>query len=66
MDQINFLLKINKGLLSDTNEMITYFTKLSIQELINELDYSSASKNYDLESLVMSEYYRKQVIKNLK
>ncbi len=60
MRQINFPIKTSKGLLLDNNEMINYFTKLSIQELINELDYSRASKNHDLESLVMSEYYRKQ------
>lgn len=60
MKQINFPIKTSKGLLLDNNGMINYFTKLSIQELINELDYSRASKNHDLESLVMSEYYRKQ------
>lgn len=66
MDQINFPLRTSKGLLSDNKELNTFFTKLSIQELINELDYSRASKNYDLEILVMNEYYRKQAIKDLK
>ncbi|WP_406834712.1 hypothetical protein ABLU29_06340 [Lactococcus lactis] len=65
MNQINFPLRTSKGLLSDNMEMITYFTNLSIQELITELDYSRTSKNYDLELIVVDEYYRKQAIKNL-
>lgn len=66
MKKTNFPLKTSKGLLLDNNEMVNYISKLSIQELINELDYSRASKNYDLEILVMNEYYRKQAIKVLK
>jgi len=66
MKKTNFPLKTSKGLLEDKSEMVEYFTNLSIQELINELDYSRSSKNYDLESLVMSEYYRKQPTLNFK
>lgn len=66
MKKTNFTLKTSKGSLLDNNEMIIYISKLSIQELINELDYSRASKNYDLEIIVMNEYYRKQAIKDLK
>jgi hypothetical protein len=66
MKKTNFPLKTSKGLLEDKSEMVEYFTNLSIQELINELDYSRSSKNYDLESLVMSEYYRKQTTLNSK
>lgn len=64
MNQINFSLRTSKGLLSDNKEMITYFTKFSVQELITELDYSRTSKNNDLEIIVMSEYYRKQTTQN--
>lgn len=66
MKKANFPLKTSKGSLLDNNEMVNYISKLSIQELINELDYSRASKNYDLEIIVMNEYYRKQAIKDLK
>lgn len=66
MKKTNFPLKTSKGLLLDNNEMVNYISKLSIQELINELDYSRVSKNYDLETLVMNEYYRIQAIKVLK
>lgn len=66
MKKTNFPLKTSKGSLLDNNEMVNYISKLSIQELINELDYSRASKNYDLEIIVMNEYYRKQAIKDLK
>ena len=66
MKKTNFPLKTSKGLLLDNNEMVNYISKLSIQELINELDYARASKNYDLEIIVMNEYYRKQTIKELK
>lgn len=66
MKKTNFPLKTSKGFLEDNSEMVEYFTSLSIQELINELDYSRSSKNYDLESLVMSEYYRKQTTRNSK
>ncbi|MDG4965822.1 hypothetical protein OGZ37_04410 [Lactococcus lactis] len=66
MKKTNFPLKTSKGSLLDNNEMVNYISKLSIQELITELDYSRASKNYDLEIIVMNEYYRKQAIKDLK
>lgn len=66
MKKTNFPLKTSKGSLLDNNEMVNYISKLSIQELITELDYSRASKNYDLEIIVMNEYYRKQTIKELK
>jgi hypothetical protein len=66
MKKTNFPLKTSNGSLLDNNEMVNYISKLSIQELINELDYSRSSKNYDLEIIVMNEYYRKQAIKDLK
>lgn len=66
MNQINFPIKTSKKLLLDNNDMLNYLSKLSIKELITELDYSRASKNYDLEIIVMHEYYRKQTIKDLK
>ena len=66
MNQINFPIKTSKKLLLDNNDMLNYLSKLSIKELITELDYSRASKNYGLEIIVMNEYYRKQTIKDLK
>ena len=33
---------------------------LSINELINELEYAHSTKNFTLEQLVMNEYYQKQ------
>lgn len=66
MKKTNFPLKTSKGLLEDRSEIDEYFTNLSIQELINELDYSRSSKNYDLESLVMNEYCHKQTTLNSK
>lgn len=56
MNQINFPIKTSKKLLLDNNDMLNYLSKLSIKELITELDYSRASKNYDLEIIVMNEY----------
>ena len=54
------LIKISRGFVVDKNTCVSFLKNLSINELINELDYAVSSKNFILEQLVMNEYYQKQ------
>ena len=56
----NILIKISRGLVIDQNACVSFLKNLSINELINELEYAHSTKNFTLEQLVMNEYYQKQ------
>jgi hypothetical protein len=56
---LRFPLKTSRGFLFSFNDTNQFLQQLSVQDLVSELDYARSSKNYDLETLVMNEYYRK-------
>ncbi|MDG4955995.1 ImmA/IrrE family metallo-endopeptidase [Lactococcus lactis] len=54
------LIKISRGFVIDQNACVCFLKNLSLNELINELEYAHSTKNFTLEQLVMNEYYQKQ------
>ena len=54
------LIKISRGFVIDQNACVSFLKNLSMNELINELEYAHSTKNTVLEQLVMNEYYQKQ------
>lgn len=54
------LIKISRGFIIDQNACVSFLKNLSMNELINELEYAHSTKNTVLEQLVMNEYYQKQ------
>lgn len=53
------ILKLRNGLYLEETRCISFLQRLTIKELILELEYARHSKNHLLEQLVMNEYYRK-------
>ncbi len=53
------LIKVSLGVILDYNRCLKYLHKLSLNELINELDYAHSTKNSILEDLVLKEHYRR-------
>ncbi|MGN8064990.1 ImmA/IrrE family metallo-endopeptidase [Lactococcus lactis] len=53
------LIKTSRGFVIDQNACVSFLKNLSMNELINELEYAHSTKNTVLEQLVMSEYYQK-------
>ncbi|KSU13991.1 ImmA/IrrE family metallo-endopeptidase [Lactococcus lactis] len=54
------LIKISRGFVIEQNACISFLKNLSMNQLINELEYAHSTKNFILEQLVMNEYYQKQ------
>ncbi|MCX7530982.1 ImmA/IrrE family metallo-endopeptidase [Lactococcus lactis] len=54
------LIKISRGFVIEQNACVSFLKNLSMNELINELEYAHSTKNTVLEQLVMNEYYQKQ------
>ncbi|MDM7509265.1 ImmA/IrrE family metallo-endopeptidase [Lactococcus lactis] len=54
------LIKISRGFVIEQNACASFLKKLSMNQLINELEYAHSTKNLILEQLVMNEYYQKQ------
>lgn len=56
----NMSIKISRGFVIEQNDCVSFLNNLSMNELINELEYAHSTKNFVLEQLVMNEYYQKQ------
>jgi hypothetical protein len=54
------LIKIRRGFVIEQDSCVSFLKNLSMNDLINELEYAHSSKNFVLEQLVMNEYYKKQ------
>ena len=54
------LIKIGRGFVIEQDACVSFLKNLSMNELINELEYAHSTKNFVLERLVMNEYYQKQ------
>lgn len=54
------LIKISRGFVIEQDACVYFLKNLSMNQLINELEYAHSTKNFILEQLVMNEYYRKQ------
>ncbi|MEI3648342.1 ImmA/IrrE family metallo-endopeptidase, partial [Lactococcus lactis subsp. lactis] len=54
------LIKISRGFVINQNACVSFLKNLSMNQLINELEYAHSTKNFILEQLVMNEYYQKQ------
>lgn len=55
----NLSLKISNGRFVTVTSCLLFLKKLSVSELISELEYAHYTNNHTLEQLVMSEYYKK-------
>ena len=58
--QKTILIKISRGFVIEQDACISFLKNLSMNQLINELEYAHSTKNFILEQLVMNEYYQKQ------
>lgn len=54
------LIKISRGFVIEQDACVSFLKNLSMNQLINELEYAHSTKNFILEQLVMNEYYQKQ------
>lgn len=55
----NLSLKISNGRFVTVTSCLLFLKKLSVSELISELEYAHYTNNHTLEQLVMNEYYKK-------
>lgn len=54
------LIKISRGFVIEQDACVSFLKNLSMNQLINELEYAHSTKNFILEQLVMNEYYQQQ------
>lgn len=53
------VIKTSSGEFLDKNSCLKYLQRMTLQALIEELEYSRSTRNSDLEQLIMYEYYKK-------